>query len=651
MNRFAFYRRFRRSVAGGLPTYPAHFQLGMQENSYSRSGSCDLFHDRASQCQWVGSTSSYVKYGIAVGGLGGNADFDGTVNEYNPGETQIRLMLKSYWARLGDYEVVFPAGMTITSANLGSKTLSGTDIPAGTGLVKRILTITQHTEASGTTSEIKFAGYPTARPTGPLQLRPTIYPAGEADPNKIASDEVVASYIAMNARGYRTMDSRGLTGHGVSADLTVYDFPRIKTGIGVQVTGVDWWVDLCNRANLQFLNYNISFYQTDAATQAEVAYMQAHLNPGIILKVEWVNEIWNTSSPFVTHWEEAGIKGIEKGFETGNTSVGVTPHVINYRYSGNFFSKVPQRNFNIGDTVCGNASGIGIQLWRAKQAITALDTNATLPSAENAYWYVDVGSSAGAKANRNYYSYRAMACYDVVRQAVIDNGGDGNRVVPTLAWQSSSSVMTGQARDLFLFDNAYLKLAAAPNKGRHMSAPYYGGQSGFVMGLYDSADLGTWTAAVKQAFNNNYNTDPSGSIATALAAYFDPTAAPMAAANAISVYQTRGQDMRDFELQQGLPANSIQVDCYECGNHTDILGGSGSHAWPNGTAAAALAVALQYDLRNVALDTVYMNGLRQVGGDICYYARFGALPWVIQQNELDRGPLFQAIAAQGAMAH
>lgn len=586
--------------------------LGAQDANYGRASNADLYRDKFCQAQW--NDVNYSPYAVSATGLGGTYDHTGTVNEIKSGDAHVKLMLQAFWSDIGNYEVRYPAGMTVSLFNGHSRTLGAsytTGMPAG--IEARVLTVPQTNEGTLSTSELRFSGVPTGKTSTTLGLRPTIIKLGDAYAG-IASKAAVASYKPFSV--FRTMDMRGING-----DLNLYDYPRTVESNGPHIP---FFVDLCNQADMD-LWLNMSFYMTDAAATAEYTYVAQNLNSSKKLYIEYSNEVWNTGSPEVVQWEASCIEGMQLGFDGSATSAGATYRgPAMFPAAGNFSSLVPKRNFNVGDTVCGNISSRGAVYIQAAQNITANDAAASVPSTSNSYWTLIVNASNGALAGRRYYSYMAAHHYDLAVAAFNAVGADPSRIQLVAAWQASSSIISGSANDVFEFDSNYLKFKV------HAVAPYFGGgQGGYTLGNYASGHVGTWNATTKPLYTTN--------MPACLDAYFDPSVAQAAITATLNVFASRRSDLDTYHTNKGLTPGTIKLACYECGPHNDIIKASGADRWTDTVNAALLASNIQFDPRNASLlQNLYVPGLRQYAtGPICWYARFGTLPWDVQLDELD----------------
>jgi len=592
-------------------------RLGQQDGNYHYYTGADYARDKGRMVSIRhdgfasdGKANGYIDVPQTIGGIAGY-DENGYVNSYFDGQSSYRYVLPQFWARLGVYTIKFPKGMTCSAGLLGGQVLGAQyDIDATTSARK--LTVNQNSYQYG---DIVFTGIPTGRAATTLGLRPSITWDNDANPERLVTDEVVASHAAVRSRIWRAMDARGVNGnikrYTMTSTQNYFEMP------------IDLMIDLCNRGN-EDLWLPFPIYQTDELVQFELDKVAARLNPNLNLFLEYHNEPWNTSGIFGVGAEELTYLGYNAGFASSATSAGAVPLDPPLIRTGDTFdtysNPIPKRDFAAGTIVAGNRYGNGVGMWKALQNITAGDTNAALPATTNAFWQLLANASQAVVAKQRYVSYRTAQITAIAKAAYSAVGRSTASILPTINWQAVASFSSAQPA--FDFDNNYNVFKV------YATAPYWGGP----MGSYTSNHFGTWNADTKALFLTDQ--------AACLDAYFANVNTDIDAT--LDRQVSRKTELANYVAAKGLPADTIKLAAYEINCHTQF--NEAFNNWPDTAKRNALQSALTSDQRFGTATAYFINEYRRrIGGDAVWYGRCGLpSPWQSQNNELDRASVVMA---------
>ncbi|WP_138995706.1 hypothetical protein [Sphingomonas sp. PAMC 26621] len=466
-------------------------RVGQQDGNYSYYSGNDYARDEVRRSDYR-KGSSYVDWGYSDDGLDG-VDKNGYINGYKAGESSIRMILPYYWARLGTYPIVYPNGMAAGTNNLdGNYYTIGTEYQFDTNNKARDLVVkTNYTITAGQPqSEINFSGIPTGKTATTMGFRPTMKLKGDTKPNQLVTDEVVASMAFAKSKIFRMMDARPVNNNGGTKTINnVQQFFRMSVAMAVDLcnqTGQDLW--LC-----MFLD------QTADSMRSEFDYIAANLNPGLPVHIEFVNEHWNDK---FSQWYDSADRGVRAGLTISATTAGAVPITplpldANFNVSGSAKTATPTRAFATGDTVLGNIPGVGYQLWKALQPVTANDTNANVTAATNAYWQVVYDTNATNIARVRWVSQRLVVASNIAKAAYTAIGRDTSTLLPAFLWWAIQQVNSAIKYALDFDDNFKVIKEAGV-------APYWDASaSGSAMSNYSDAGFGTWTPRTKALYTTN----------------------------------------------------------------------------------------------------------------------------------------------------
>jgi hypothetical protein len=600
------------AVTPGKPT----FRLGQQDGNYHYYTGADYARDKGRMLSLRhdgivnGNANGYVDFPQTEGGIGGY-DQDGYVNSYFEGQSSVRYVFPFFWSRLGTYTIKYPAGMTCKQGLRGPYTL-GPEYAINATTVGRKLTVSQNYSNNG---DITFEGIPTGKTATTLGLRPSITWDNDANPERLATDEVVASHAVLKSPIWRAMDARGVNGNTKRYTMT--------TTQNYFEMSIDVMIDFCNLSN-QDLWLNFPIYQTDELVRFELDKVAARLNPNLQLFVEYVNEPWNTANPFGPGAEEMTYLGYNAGFNASATSAGAVPLNPPLIRTGDTFdtydNPIPKRDFTAGTVVAGNRYGNGVGMWKALQNITAGDTAAALPATTNAYWQLLANASQAVITKQRWVSYRTAQITAIAKAAFMAAGRSAARILPVINWQAVASFSAAQPA--FDFDNNYNVFKV------YATAPYWGGP----MGNYTGNHFGTWNATTKALFLTDQ--------AACLDAYFANANTDIDAT--LDRQLSRKTELAAYVASKGLPADTIKLAAYEINCHTEFH--QAFNNWPDTAKRNALQSALTSDPRFGTATAYFINEYRRrIGGDAVWYGRCGLpSPWQSQNDELDRSSVVMA---------
>jgi hypothetical protein len=604
-------------LEGGVSPSGPTLRLGQQDGNYHYYTGADYARDKGRMVSIrhdglnaQGQFNAYIDFPQTEGGIGGY-DENGYVNSYFAGQSQVRYSFPFFWARTGVYTIKYPAGMTCKQG-LANGYILGPEYAIDATTVGRKLTVNQHYYNAG---DITFEGIPTGKTATTMGLRPSITWDADANPERLATDEVVASHAVLKSKVWRAMDARQVNGN-----LDRYTMTSTQNYFEMSI---DLMIDFCNLSN-QDLWLNFPVYQTDELIRFELDKIATRLNPNLQLFIEYVNEPWNTASIFGPHGEEMTYLGYNAGFATSTTSAGATPLNPPLIRTGDTFATysnpIPKRNFSAGTVVAGNRYGNGVGMWKALQNITSGDTNAALPATTNAYWQLLANAGQGVNAKQRWVSFRTAQITAIAKAAYNAVGRSTASILPVINWQAVASFSFAQVA--FDFDNNYNVFKV------YATAPYWGGP----MGNYTGNHFGTWNADTKALFLADQ--------AACLDAYFANVNTDINAT--LDRQASRKTELAAYVAAKGLPADTIKLAAYEINCHTQF--DESFNNWPDTAKRNALQYALTRDPRFGDATAYFINEYRRrIGGDAVWYGRCGhKSPWLSQYDELDRTSVVMA---------
>ncbi|HWL47608.1 MAG TPA: hypothetical protein VNQ31_07815, partial [Sphingomonadaceae bacterium] len=552
--------------------------LGLNMDSALQWSDNQFFYDLMWQSEWRTEGNKYImprdadtanRYYTSDDGLNGTVkmDYDGRIYADNSLDlTSYTLFLPGYTHPdyAGTYNVTLAPHVVVNSVDgRGIKDWSY-DSETGTGTLTR--------EAGSVTLTTIDIDATTIPPGG---LLPSIRKAGSTG---IATPVLIDTVKAMTAGGpLRFMSDRGTNSASMIGD-TARAFDQrtpAKRWTGFVSQGPicrELMVEIANQCGRD-LWYNWIINEDMATVADDVAYIAAHLDPGLKLYIERSNEPWNLQFP---QYRAYSLIGARMGLGDPNltTTAEATPQtVIDAATTDRWVSgRVLKVAMTAGECVTDNQHwtyrarqnlAIGTPLPAAKVAVSPSD-----PNWEAVYKGWVNKDNPGDTDNTGILAYNRARAWDnkrtwvAARAAWAIAGRNPTHIIPVYNVQSGETFSGG---DLFEWDDLWQELI-----GGYVAAPSY------------------WLDNYGDYKKTDYPLDKKDLIYTDMPAaldYFFEHYAMDAAVGAVDRHWLLKQALRAWLTGKGVSGDAIGLASYEGGNWHFTLSG-----WPEQVGAFNPAV-------------------------------------------------------------